>query len=82
MNGGNVKSEQGKEIRSVKKSWAGWLKDTQGNLSAVRAFVAILLSALVGALVASATGVGVWQTAALTAVLGAALIHEIGRAHV
>ncbi len=77
MNGGNVKSEQGKESRSVKKSWAGWLKDTQGNLSAVRAFVAILLLALVGALVASATGVGVWQTAALTAVLGAVLIQVL-----
>ena len=74
MNGGDVKSEQGKEIKSVKKSWAGWLKDKQGSLSAARAFVAILLLALVGAFVASATGVGVWQTAALTAVLGAALV--------
>lgn len=77
MNGGNVKSEQGKEIRSVRKNWAGWLKDTQGNLSAARAFVAVLLLALVGALVASATGVGPWQTAALTAVLGAALIQVL-----
>ena len=77
MNGGDVKSEQGKEIKSARKRWAGWLKDTQASLSALRAFVAVLALALIGALVASATGVGVWQTAVLTAVLGAALIQVL-----
>jgi len=72
-----VKPEQGKENRLARKSWASWLKDTQGNLSVARAFVAILLLTLGGALVASAVGVGVWQTAAVTAVLGAALIQGL-----
>ena len=72
-----MKPEQGKENRLARKSWASWLKDTQGNLSVARAFVAILLLTLGGALVASAVGVGVWQTAAVTAVLGAALIQGL-----
>lgn len=56
----------------------GWIKDdVQGGLSAARVFAMVLALALVGAFVASATGVGVWQTAVLTAVLGAALIQVL-----
>ena len=72
-----MKSEQSKESRLVKKNWAGWLKDKQGSLSTLRALAATLLLTLIGALVASATGVGIWQTAALMAVFGAALVHVL-----
>ena len=69
-----MKSEQGKDNKSAKKSWVVWLKNTQGSLSAARAFLAALLLMLIGAFIASATGVGVWQAAVLTAFLGAALV--------
>jgi diguanylate cyclase (GGDEF)-like protein len=72
-----VKSEQGKETKSTRKAWAGWFKDAQGGPSAARTFMAVLLLALAGALVAGATGVGVWPTAVLTAILGAALVHTL-----
>mgnify|MGYP001568500184 FL=1 len=72
-----MKSEQGKESKSTSKAWAGWFKDAQGGLSAARTFIAVLLLVLAGALVASATGVGVWPTAVLMAVLGAALVHTL-----
>jgi diguanylate cyclase (GGDEF)-like protein len=72
-----VKSEQGKESKSTRRAWAGWFKDAQGGLSAARTFIAVLLLAFAGALVASATGVGVWPTAVLMAILGAALVHTL-----
>jgi diguanylate cyclase (GGDEF)-like protein len=72
-----VKSEQGKESKSTRKAWAGWFKDAQGGLSAARTFMAVLLLAFASALVASATGFGVWPTAVLMAILGAALVHTL-----
>jgi len=72
-----VKSEQGSGAGVAKKGPIGWLKDTQGGLSAGRSFALLLLLSLAGAYIASAAGTSVWLTAALMAILTAVLAQTI-----
>lgn len=69
--------EQGKMAGSAKSGFVGWLKDSQGGLSAGRTFALLLLLALAGAFIASAAGAGVWWSAVLMAMLTAVLVHAL-----
>lgn len=73
----DVKAEQVGGAGLARKGLSGWLKDTQGGLSAGRSFVLLLLLALVGAFIAGAAGIGVWSTAIVTAILTAMLVHAL-----
>lgn len=72
-----MKQEQVGGNGSARKGLAGWLKDTQGGLSAGRSFVLLLLLAFAGAFIAGAAGTGVWSTAIVTAILTAVLVHAL-----
>jgi diguanylate cyclase (GGDEF)-like protein len=54
-----------------------WLKDTQGDLLTGRSFAWLLLLTLAGALIVSAAGAGVWQTATFVAILTAVLVQVL-----
>jgi diguanylate cyclase (GGDEF)-like protein len=73
----DVKQEQGSKEVSARKGIAGWLKDSQGGLSAGRSFTLLLLLAFAGAFIASAAGSGIWLTAVLMAILTAVLVHAL-----
>lgn len=72
-----MKSEQGTNVKAVKKGWAVWLKDAQGGLSAARAFIALLLLTLAAAFIASAASAGVGPTAILMAILATVLVQAL-----